>query len=242
MACKPNIAAEKRRLPFLPLAINPPERQPSRLLKPVNAARPPFRKRWRFRRRLRRWTPRSAMAPCLRPINAGSCACRGPLRTLVRTRKDRPSSPPTSSSATSSKTIVSEARFQKDGVPKVRGGLSDERDVRSFMAVSALFSLAPIGFLLAFQLLDNLFQIVGPSATVVTVRAQASPFHCYARCVSGRHTVNSLPLPRPALRADTVQPCISTNVFTSDRPIPKPAWARSTEVSTCANNSKIRDS
>ena len=45
----------------------------------------------------------------------------------------------------------------------------------------------------------------------------------------GRRTLNSLPFPRPSLRASTVPPCNSTSRFTSVRPIPKPPWDRSIE-------------
>ena len=46
----------------------------------------------------------------------------------------------------------------------------------------------------------------------------------------------------PSLCASTVPPCISTSVFTSVRPMPRPSRERSSDVSTCVNISKTRGS
>ena len=56
---------------------------------------------------------------------------------------------------------------------------------------------------------------------------------------TGSRTVNSLPWPSPALRAQISPPCISTRLFVSDRPMPSPPWARSSAVLDCPNISKM---
>ena len=72
---------------------------------------------------------------------------------------------------------------------------------------------------------------VRPSASHRPPRAPAAP---PARG-SGMYTVNSLPRPRPSLRASTRPPCSSTRPFTSARPMPSPPSERSSAARSCAN-------
>jgi hypothetical protein len=59
---------------------------------------------------------------------------------------------------------------------------------------------------------------------------------------TGRRTMNSLPRPRPSLRASTLPPCIATRLCTRLRPIPKPSCERPCAPSARVNISKIRES
>ena len=55
----------------------------------------------------------------------------------------------------------------------------------------------------------------------------------------GRRTTSSLPWPTPALWAPIRPPCISTSLFDSDRPMPRPPCERSSADCTWPNISKI---
>ena len=53
--------------------------------------------------------------------------------------------------------------------------------------------------------------------------------------VAGNRTMNSLPRPRPSLRASTVPPWRLTRPFTRPSPMPRPPCVRSIAVLTCEN-------
>src|SRR6185369_4605647 len=62
---------------------------------------------------------------------------------------------------------------------------------------------------------------------------------CACSAAIGSLTMNSLPLPSPALRACTRPPCRSTIVRTSDRPMPRPPSRRVKGWPTCTNRPKM---
>ena len=68
-------------------------------------------------------------------------------------------------------------------------------------------------------------------------RAPARPVGGRSRAAgaSGRVTTNSLPLPRPRLRASIAPPCSATRPRVSDRPMPRPPSERSSADVACEN-------
>ncbi len=62
---------------------------------------------------------------------------------------------------------------------------------------------------------------------------------CRGRAASGKRTMNSLPNPRPPLRASTLPPCISVIPLTNANPIPSPPSDLPATPLTCENISKI---
>ena len=209
--------------------VNPTTLSALRWLDGERASEPPGaparRQALRGGRRIRR----RRRAFCLRPGRTRSMPPAAPCGRLGEARMRRASSKPFIPGSPMSRKATSGRRLRANG--RARPGRcmhTRPRDRRAPRIIATEFAASTLS-----------------STTRIRLGVNRGSAGSGVRCVlasrSGRRTWNFAPPSGPSLDTVTCPPCISTNRFTTERPIPSPPCARSRVRSPCTKRSKMVD-